>query len=149
MHVPYLVREDNKCFLKNLTFQTGRTDYSPNRHLDFSPFNQHRKTKAADIKIRPTANRTVSLTGLKVILHAVTQAIYITKTTQPCQQLGNVHPNPYFLAGNQIFFSSAYFILISPQAERLSCRTRVSAFGRGFGWHGFEPWFQPHQAISV
>jgi hypothetical protein len=56
-------------------------------------------------------NPTLAVDPVILLLPIKISKIYDKNTIQPCQVIGKPHPNPYFFAGNQIFFLSFYIVL--------------------------------------
>ena len=79
----------------------------PQRQRGFSPLRKQMKIKT--VTRIPTQPRNNPLCfGSSNTAQAPIKIKYATKTSQPCQHLGGPQPQPYFLAGNQIFFSSGF-----------------------------------------
>jgi hypothetical protein len=75
-------------------------------------------------------NPTLLADPVTFLLPIKTSKIYDKSTVQPCQVIGKPHPNPYFFAGNQIFFLS-FSIVLGYQKQIYLARTQyVRSFSK-------------------
>ena len=103
----------------------------PQRQPVFSHFFQHMKINTAVKKTTYTIkNPTLLVDPVTLLLPTKISKIYDKSTVQPCQVIGKPHPNPYFFAGNQIFFLS-FSIVLGYQKRKYHARlSNVRSFSK-------------------
>ena len=103
--MPLIIPQRALLKIREYTFSSIFCCPSANRF--FSPFFQHMKINTAVKKTTYTIkNPSLLADPVTLLLPIKISKIYDKSTVQPCQVIGKPHPNPYFFAGNQIFFLS-------------------------------------------